>query len=261
MISIPPVSSFCPLLIPDMSQPVVRLAMWSGPRNISTAMMRSWGNRRDAVVCDEPLYAYFLKATGKPHPMADEIIAHHESDWQRVVEWLTGPLPEGRTLFYQKHMTHHLLPEIDRSWLMRVTNCFLIRDPAEMLTSYLRKMPDPVLEDTGYPQQVEIFDYVRSRTGTTPPVVDTRDFLQNPRRWLGLLCDALGLDFQESMLAWEPGFRDTDGIWASYWYTEVPTSTGFRPYVPKRESVPDEFRTLADQCQSLYQQLYQHRLR
>lgn len=239
----------------------VRLAMWSGPRNISTAMMRSWGNRDDATVCDEPLYAYFLKETGKPHPMAAEIIAHHDNDWRHVVDWLTGPIPGGRRVFYQKHMTHHLLPSIERGWLSQVTNCFLIRNPSEMLTSYLKKMPNPTIEDTGYPQQRELFEFVRAQTGTIPPVIDSRDFLNDPRRGLELLCEALNLDFQESMLRWAPGFRDTDGIWGPYWYTEVPTSTGFRPYTPKAEEVPAEFRRLHDQCLELYHQLHAYRLR
>lgn len=169
----------------------MRLAMWSGPRNISTAMMRAWGNRPDTVVCDEPLYAHYLKITGLPHPGAAEVIVHHETDWRKVVAWLTGPVPDGRAIFYQKHMTHHLLPGIERRWLDDLTHAFLIRDPREMLTSYIRTIPDPRLEDTGLPQQVEIFDRVKQRMGRTPPVIDARDVLENPRRTLGLLCDAL----------------------------------------------------------------------
>src|SRR5262245_13727010 len=149
----------------------LRLAMWSGPRNISTAMMRSWGNRPDTFVCDEPLYAYYLLATGVSHPGADEVIRHHTSDWRQVVQDLTEFEPPGKTIFYQKHMTHHLLPEIDRGWLDRVHNCFLIRDPQEVIPSYIKKNPHMDLADSGFPQQLEIFRWVRERTGNTPPVI------------------------------------------------------------------------------------------
>jgi len=223
-------------------------------------MMRAWDTRSDTIVCDEPLYAHYLRTTGKPHPLAEQIIATHDSSWQNVVNWLTGPLPEGCSLFYQKQMTHHLTPDISKDWLLKVSNCFLIRNPREMLTSYLKKISNPSAEDTGYPQQVEIFDFIRQQTGSTPPVLDTQDFLTNPAGMLRRLCQILGLEYFDSMLSWEPGFRDTDGCWAEYWYTEVPASTGFRPYQPKEETVPPEFSTLYEECQGHYQKLYQHRL-
>jgi hypothetical protein len=134
--------------------------MWSGPRNISTAVMRAWGNRTDTVIIDEPFYAYYLRATGKKHPGADEIIAEGETDWRKVVAHLTGPIPGGKKVFFQKQMTHHLLPEVDRQWLVDLTNCFLIRDPGEVILSYIKKNPDPALEDLGFVQQAEIFDFV-----------------------------------------------------------------------------------------------------
>ncbi len=190
-----------------MAGGVRRIAMWSGPRNISTALLRSWGNRTDTFVCDEPLYAHYLRATGAPHPGADDVLRHHESDWRKVVAWLTTAVPPGKAIFYQKHMTHHLLPEIDRGWLDRLDNAFLIREPREVLTSLAKVLERPRLEDTGYPQQGEIFDLVRQRTGRIPPVVDARDVLENPRRVLGLLCEALGVEFTEAMLSWPPGPR------------------------------------------------------
>lgn len=246
-----------------MSTHALRLAMWSGPRNISTAMMRAWESRSDTVVCDEPLYAHYLRATGRKHPGAAEIIAAHESDWRRVVEFLTGEIPNGKAIFYQKHMTHHLLPEIDRGWLARVTNCFLIRDPREMLTSYLNieQLPEPKLEDVGLPQQLEIFELVRQQTGATPPVLDSRDVLTNPRRMLGLLCEAVGVPFDEAMLAWRPGPRATDGVWAKYWYKSVEASTGFAPYQPKQEEVPPHLQGLLEECLAIYERLYAARLR
>jgi hypothetical protein len=240
---------------------LLRLAMWSGPRNISTAMMRSWGNRDDTVVCDEPLYAHYLDATRKPHPGLEEVIAAGETDWRKVAARLTGPIPEGRAVWYQKHMTHHLLPEISRDWLGEVTNCFLIRDPREVLASYVKIVETPELLDTGFPQQTQIFEWVREHTGRIPPVLDAADVLSDPRQVLGRLCGALGIDFQEAMLSWPPGPRATDGVWAKYWYAEVEKSTGFRPYQPREFNPPDRLMPIYEQCLEHYEQLYEHRLK
>ncbi len=243
--------------------PTVRLAVWSGPRNISTAMMRSFESRSDTYVTDEPLYSHYLLATGLPHPGRDEVIAHHESDWRKVVDWLIGPVPGDKPLWYQKHMSHHLLPEIDRGeggWLDRLENCFLIREPRAMLASFAKVMPNPTLEDTGLPQQVELFELVRRRRGAAPPVVDARDVLLDPRRTLSALCDRVGIDFQESMLSWPPGRRATDGIWAEHWYAEVERSTGFAPYRPKGDDLPEQLEPLARRCAELYEILAEHRL-
>jgi hypothetical protein len=239
---------------------VRRIAMWSGPRNISTALLRSWGNRPDTFVCDEPLYAHYLLKTGVAHPGVDEVIRSQENDWRKVVAWLTEYAPEGKTVFYQKHMTHHLLPEIDRGWLDRVTNAFLIREPREVVASFVRIAGTPRLEDTGYPQQLEIFDLVWKRTGRVPPVIDARDVLQDPPRLLRLLCAALDVDFTEAMLSWPPGPRDTDGVWAKYWYDAVLKSTSFQPYRPKNEPVPPHLAGLLEQAEAIYHQLHQHRL-
>jgi hypothetical protein len=238
----------------------IRIAMWSGPRNISTAMMRSWGNRPDTAVIDEPFYAYYLKATGKKHPGAEEVIAAGETDWRKIVTQLTGSFPEGKRIFYQKQMTHHLLPEVDREWLAGVTNCFLIRDPREVIVSYIKKQEDPTLEDLGFVQQEEIFDWVRARPGTAAPVVDARDVLENPQRTLGLLCEAVGVEFSDSMLSWLPGLRATDGIWAKYWYGEVARSTSFQPYRPRHAKVPAHLQEIHDRCRESYQRLYECRL-
>ncbi len=234
--------------------------MWSGPRNISTAMMRSWGNRTDTFVCDEPFYAYYLHVTGREHPGADEVIAHGEIDWPKVVDWITGDVPDGKRVFFQKHMAQHLLPGIQRWWLHRLTHWFLIRDPYEMLTSFIKQLPDATLEDTGLPQQVEIFEQVRSGTGQTPAVLDAKDVLQKPKRMVGLLCDHLGVEFSDRMLCWPPGLRKTDGVWAEHWYQQVLTSTSFRPYKPKPDKLPEQFTDLHEQCLDYYHRLYQHRL-
>ncbi|HKP92533.1 MAG TPA: hypothetical protein VJS88_01460, partial [Chthoniobacterales bacterium] len=206
----------------------LRIAMWSGPRNISTALMRSWGNRPDTFVCDEPFYAYYLRETGLQHPGRDEVIAHGEADSRKVIAQLTGPVPHCKRVYYQKQMTHHLLPTVDRRWLAGVTNCFLIRDPAEVIASYIKKNNEPTLDDIGFVQQAEIFDWVCQEKGSAPPVVDARDVLENPGRILRLLCDAVGVEFTDAMLCWAPGLRETDGIWARHWYGEVEKSTGFR---------------------------------
>lgn len=238
-----------------------RIAMWSGPRNISTAMMRSWGNRPDTLVCDEPFYAFYLQKTGIQHPGADEVIRHHENDWRKVVDWLTGPVPQGKSIFYQKQMTHHLLPEIDRSWLTKVDNAFLIREPREVITSFVRIAGTPRLEDTGYPQQLEIFEYVRQQTGRTPPVIDSRDVLENPSGVLKRLCESLDLSFTEAMLSWPPGPRETDGIWAKHWYDAVLKTTTFQPYRPKNEPVPDELQEVLAEAEAIYEQMARYRIK
>ncbi|HMH43021.1 MAG TPA: hypothetical protein VK557_06025 [Pyrinomonadaceae bacterium] len=239
--------------------------MWSGPRNISTAMMRAWANRPDTFVVDEPFYAFYLRATGRKHPGADEIMEAGETDWRKVVAQLTSPIPESRQkgpshVFYQKQMTHHLLPEIDLEWLVGMTNCFLIRDPREVILSYMKRQSDPALEDLGFVQQAEIFNWVRARTGSIPPVIDASDVLQNPERILRLLCTAVAIEFDESMLSWPSGLRETDGVWASYWYREVAKSTSFQQYKPREGIVPDRLRGLHEQCREHYERLYEYRL-
>jgi hypothetical protein len=240
----------------------LRLAMWSGPRNVSTAFMRSWENRPDTIVVDEPFYAHYLQVTGLEHPGRDEVIAQHETDWQRVVERLLGPLPPGVEVFYQKQMSHHLLPHMGREWLDAVTHAFLIRDPAPMLVSLGEKLGDFALEATGLPQQVEIFEHVLRTTGRVPPVVDAADLLAAPEPVLRALCAALGIPFSERMLSWPPGRRATDGVWARYWYERVERSTGFEAAEPA--SVPKLDGRMADleaRCRPLYDRLHAHRLR
>ena len=231
-------------------------------------MMRSWGNRPDTVVVDEPFYAFYLKKTGTKHPGAEEVIAQGETDWRKVVERcrrnasdVEGTPGIARTIFYQKQMTHHLLPEISREWLRDVTSCFLIRDPAEVIASYIKKNPEAELSDLGFVQQAEIFDLVRRHTGSSPPVIDADDVLRDPERMLRLLCDKIGVDFSDAMLSWPPGPRDTDGIWAKYWYAEVECSTGFQPYRERKIEVPDHLREIEQRCRQCYEELHAVRLR
>jgi hypothetical protein len=241
---------------------VLRLAMWSGPRNISTAFMRCWGNRPDTQVVDEPFYAHYLQATGLPHPGREEIIAAHETDWRRVVESLLAPLPPGVSILYQKQMSHHLLPGMGRDWLDRMTHAFLIRDPRHMLASLEQKLGEFDLAATGLPQQVEIFDHVLGRTGCVPPVIDAADLLAAPEPLLRALCAALGVAYSPRMLRWPPGRRVTDGVWAKHWYEKVERSTGFAASGegPARP-LEGPLAQLESECRPLYEKLRAHRLR
>jgi hypothetical protein len=240
----------------------VRVAMWSGPRNISTAMMRAWENRSDCTVSDEPLYAAYLAATGLPHPGRDEVIAAGETDWRRVVDGLLGPPPGGRAVWYQKHMSHHLLPGMDTGWVANLRNVFLIRDPDEVVASYIRSRAEVAPADIGLQQQARLFDETCERDGVAPPVIDAGDFLRDPGAHLRALCAWLGIAFEPSMLRWPAGPRDSDGVWAPYWYAHVRASTGFDPARPKEEGTPlsGETARVADACRPAYEHLHRHRL-
>jgi hypothetical protein len=237
-----------------------RIAMWSGPRNISTAMMRSFGSRPDTFVSDEPLYAHYLKVTGVEHPGRVEVLARHETDWRKVVSHITGPVPEGRAIWYQKHMAHHLLPDMERDWLDGLSHAFLIREPDQMIASLVKTYPGAQLADTGLSQQCEIFDRVSDRLGRAPPVVLASDVLKDPRGILARLCEALDIPFLEQMLSWAPGPRPTDGVWAAHWYAAVEASTGFEPWRPKKVELPKALRPLLDACRPWYEKLYALRL-
>ena len=238
----------------------VRIAMWSGPRNLSTALMRAWENRGDTAVWDEPFYAFYLSATGAGHPGAEEVIAAGETDWRRVVKRLTGDVPGDRAVYFQKHMTHHLLPEVDRGWMDEVENCFLIRDPREVLASYDRIRDEATAEDVGIEQQAEIFDFVTAGSERPPLVLDARDLLDNPRRTLGALCAGLGIEFSERMLAWPPGPRPSDGVWGRHWYRSVYESTGFERRAPGTRPLPAHLEPLARDSEPHYRRLWHRRL-
>ena len=239
----------------------MRLAMWSGPRNVSTAFMRSWGNRDDTVVVDEPFYAHYLKVTGLEHPARDEILLRHETNWRRVVDTLLAPQTPGAGILYQKQMSHHLLPDMGREWLGAMTHAFLIRDPAPMLASLEEKLGPFDLDATGLPQQVEIFDFVERTTGRVPPVVDSADLLAAPEPVLRALCAALGIPFDPRMLSWPAGPRASDGVWAKHWYERVWRTTGFEPPEAARPTrLTGRLAELDSQCRPLYERLRAHRL-
>ena len=232
----------------------VRLAMWSGPRNISTALMRSWENRPDTRVVDEPLYAHYLSRTGLNHPGRDEVISAGETSWQVVVDELTAPV-EG--VYYQKHMTHHLVPQLPRDWITSLTNVLLIRDPAEVVASYVRSRADVVAEDIGLVQQSELYDQL----GADVPVIDAADFLRDPEGYLRWLCDYIDVEFTDRMLHWPAGPRASDGVWAPYWYSAVLASTGFEPYRPRQVELAGAARAAVQRSRPHYERLYEARLR
>ncbi|KGI79118.1 hypothetical protein [Oleiagrimonas soli] len=221
----------------------MRIAMWSGPRNLSTALMYSFGAREDCAVWDEPFYAAYLKATGLDHPMRDAVIAAGETDPSKVAAACEGPIPDGRPLHYQKHMTLHMIDGFPRYFMRACENVFLIRHPARVIASYVRKREAPTLDDLGFVQQVRLFDEEADRLGRAPRVVDSADIRARPRETLTALCEALGIRFSERMLHWPAGGHPADGVWASHWYGAVHRSTGFdEPEGPLPEHDGDSAR-------------------
>jgi hypothetical protein len=244
-----------------MSGPAIRIAMWSGPRNISTAMMRAFEARGDTAVSDEPFYAAYLQRTGLDHPLREEVIASQPQDPRKVAALLLGPVPDGMTVWYQKHMTLHMLPEFDLGWMSGVRNAFLIRDPGSVLASYALKRNTVTSADIGFVQQRRLFEREADRLGAAPPVVDAADILAEPGPTLERLCGALGLPFTAAMLHWPPGTRATDGVWAPAWYRSVERSTGFvRQEAKTTIALPPHLQELADEAQPHYDALRAHRL-
>ena len=238
----------------------LRIAMWSGPRNLSSAMMRSFGNRSDTFVSDEPFYGAFLRQSGAPHPMRNEVIAAMECDWASVAASLAGPVPDGSSVWYQKHMWHHMVGPVGYDDFAGFTHAFLIREPARMIGSYLRKREAAEFEDFGLDRQAEFFEREADRLGTAPPVVDAGDILADPPGVLAGLCARLGLSFDPAMLRWPAGLRPTDGPWAPHWYQAVEASTGFGPPEGPLPILPADAQRLADRCGPYYERLAAHRI-
>jgi Sulfotransferase domain len=245
----------------------IRLAMWSGPRNLSTAMMRSFGSRADTFVSDEPFYGCFLKHSGADHPMREEVIAAMDCDWRSVMRSLSGT-PGGQSpmqgtvpgIWYQKHMWHHMVGPIGYGDFAGFTHAFLIREPERMIASYLRKRESAAFQDFGLERQAEFFDREADRLGAAPPVIDANDVLASPGPVLSKLCAALDIPWDEAMLSWAPGRRQTDGPWAPHWYGAVDKSTGFGPPESDPVELPGYARRLAERCRSFYDRLAAHRL-
>ena len=235
------------------------VAMWSGPRNISTAMMRAWENRADTSVVDEPFYAHFLASTGLDHPMREDVIAAGETDWRDVVERIVAPPAPGR-IHYQKHIATHWLEHFTTDWLGALDHAFLIREPEPVVASYAAKRGAPTPADLGYVQQAALFDHLAARSsGGPPPVVDSARFLADPEGQLRTLCERLGIAFDPAMLAWPPGARDSDGVWGAHWYDAVVRSTGFAaPRAPERVELDAAGRRVAQVCRPYYEALARH---
>jgi hypothetical protein len=238
----------------------IRIAMWSGPRNISTAMMRAFENRPDTAVIDEPFYAAYLAATGLDHPLRQTVLASQPTDWRAVIRTLLGPVPNNRAIFYQKHMTHHMLPDISRDWMAQCRNVFLIRAPADVLRSYRARRDTVTLDDLGFRQQAELFDTVCDHLGHPPPVIDAADVLAAPAATLKTLCAALDIPFLPQMLRWPAGPRTTDGAWAPAWYDAVRKSTGFAPQTHQSSALDDYLMHIADAAGRYYARMIPYRL-
>lgn len=234
-----------------MSRPI-RIGMWSGPRNISTALMRAWENRPDTVVIDEPFYAHYLVTTGIDHPGRDEIVATQPTDWPTVAATLTGGDIGGAAIHYQKHMAHHLLDGMEGGWLLSLRNVLLVREPRAMLTSLAKVLVSPTVADTGLPQQIRLAKWLTGRTGQAPSVLDSRRILEDPRAGLQALCAAVDVPYDPAMLHWPAGPRASDGIWAKHWYAGVEASTGFGPYRPPDGELPTHLEDVFAACEDLY---------
>lgn len=238
----------------------LRIAMWSGPRNLSTALMRSFSSRSDTFVSDEPFYGCFLKQSGADHPMRDDVIAAMDCDWGSVMRTLSGPVPGGSQVWYQKQMWHHMAGPIGYEDFAGFSHAFLIREPERMIASYLKKRESAGFEDFGLEKQADFFEREADRLGAPPPVIDAGDVLANPEGVLSKLCEALGIAWEPAMLRWAPGGREMDGPWAPHWYGAVEASTGFGPPETEPVELPPEARLLADRCRPYYERLAAHRI-
>jgi len=216
---------------------ITRIAMWSGPRNISTAMMRSFENREDTLVIDEPFYAYYLNETGLNHPLREKVLASQSIKWDEIVTQLKGEIPKKKTIFYQKHMVHHILSFDKIGWVKNFKNCLLIRNPKQVIISYSKKSKINSINDLGFIQQVELFEQIKNLTGSYPAVIDSKDILLDPKFYLSKLCNYFDISFTEEMLSWPIGQRTSDGIWGSHWYKNVINSNGFIPYKEPKGSI------------------------
>lgn len=233
----------------------IRIAMWSGPRNISTAMMRSFENRDDAVVIDEPFYAYYLSQTGLDHPGREKVLKSQSTNWNHVVNLINGNIPNEKMIWYQKHMVHHIIDDEDIEWVRSFNNFFLIRHPQEVIISYLKQSKIEGINDLGFLHQMNLFKKIKKITGDYPIVFDAKDILSDPKKYLRKMCEYLNISFSNKMLSWPKGRRGTDGVWSLYWYKNVIESTSFKPYIASNEQVPKDYNNLLEECLPYYNYL------
>jgi hypothetical protein len=230
------------------------IACWSGPRNISTALMRSWSSRKDTFVIDEPFYAYYLKKTQKNHPMKEQIINHYSSNYKEVVNYLTHKAPNQKSIWYQKHMAHHLIDLSEINWIKKCQNCILLRHPKEVISSYIVKNNLQKVEELGYPQQYEIAKFLK-KSNKRFRVIDSEDLLKNPSKVLSDWCESINIDFDKSMLQWEKGHHQNDGIWWKHWYDNVINTTGFQKYYKKDINIENQYDSIYNESMEYYNYL------
>ena len=230
------------------------IACWSGPRNISTALMRSWSSRKDTFVTDEPFYAHYLKKTQKNHPMKEQIINHYSSNYKEVVNYLTHKVPNQKSIWYQKHMAHHLIDLSEIKWIKKCQNCILLRHPKEVISSYIVKNNLQKVEELGYPQQYEIAKFLK-KSNKRFRVIDSEDLLKNPSKVLSDWCESINIDFDKSMLQWEKGHHQNDGIWWKHWYDNVINTTGFQKYYKKDINIENQYDSIYNESMEYYNYL------
>ena len=236
----------------------LNLAMWSGPRNLSTALMRSFGNREDVIeVIDEPFYASYLKESNKKHPMYKEVLESQESNWKMVVKNCLRE--DGMGICYQKHMVQHILPNFEKKWILKCINCFLIREPKEVISSFLKKWPEADFEDFGFLDQINLFHYIKNESGMPPVVIDAANLRDSPETYLPRLCSKLNISWDPKMLQWDAGLKPYDGIWASHWYPSVNSSTGFKKNIQQKE-FSDTVLNFAAMAEDSYHELLTYKI-
>ena len=233
----------------------MKIACWSGPRNISTALMRSWSSRVDTFVSDEPFYAYYLKEKKLKHPMYKEIINHYPNTYDKVVNSITGEIPQSKKIWYQKHMAHHLINLEDIEWIKDFHNCFLIRHPKDVINSYIKKNKLDNVNELGYPQQYGLVQYLKKNKKNTI-VIDSSILLKNPRNVLNQWCRKLNIDFDARMLTWKKGSYPTDGIWWEHWYNNVINTNQFESFNNKSDSILKEYQSIYNEALDYYKKLY-----
>tara|TARA_Y100000746_G_scaffold232446_1_gene249308 strand:+ start:2440 stop:3150 length:711 start_codon:yes stop_codon:yes gene_type:complete len=227
------------------------IACWSGPRNISTALMRSWSSRDDTFVIDEPFYAYYLNKTKLKHPMSNEIINHYSCNYDKIVENLLGKIPDGKKIYYQKHMAHHLVDVSKIEWIKKCENCILIRHPKEVIHSYKAKNSLSYIEELGYPQQYAIIQLLK-KANKSFIVIESSELLENPKKVLINWCKKIDIKFNISMLNWEKGNHDNDGIWWKHWYDNVIKSTGFQKNSKKDITIENKYDSIYNESMKYY---------